>query len=262
MKKSIKTSIVFVVLCFLSLLSQAEPENDKLLVLTEKTPITYRSSENITDGQATQLVQELINEAKLTYDLYYIPWKRAYRRAELEKNIIIYPLARTPERESYFNWVGRITPVHYYLFRLKTNKNIQLNSILDVDRYRVGVVNFHANHLYLKLKGVKNLQLVNSNRQNFRKIIRGRLDLFASSSAGLLTLCEQEKIDCGIFSPAFELKEASRGLYVAASKKTSERVVLALRNAFDRLRSNGRVKAILKERENDQDSDRFLEHFL
>ncbi|MCV6622396.1 MAG: transporter substrate-binding domain-containing protein [Cellvibrionaceae bacterium] len=233
----------------------------KLDVVTERTPITYRSNDNLADGQATELVQELIAKAGFEYQLYFSPWKRAYRRAETESNVIIYPLARTAERENKFHWIGQITPVHYYLFRLLERSDITVERLADVNRYKVGVVNFHAHHIFLKSQGIENLEPVNSNRQNFHKLLRKRVDLFASSSAGLLTLCEQEKTDCEKFVPALKLEGISKGLYIAASLDTPDDIVAKLRAAYGLIEKSGLLGKIMGERMNEQDKDRFLEQF-
>lgn len=230
-------------------------------VLTEKTPITYRSRDNLGDGQATELVQKLIAQTGVDYNLFFTPWKRAYRRAETEENVIIYPLARTSERENRFHWIGQITPVHYYLFSLSDRNDISIESLADINQYKVGVVNFHAHHVYLSSQGITSVEAVNSSRQNFHKLLRKRVDLFASSSAGLLTLCEQEKISCDRFTPVIKLEGISKGLYVAASLNTDKVLLKKLEGSFAQLKSTGSLETIMGDRMNDPKSDRFLKHF-
>lgn len=239
-------------------ISLAELELD---VLTEKTPITFRSRDNLADGQATELVQELIGQTGFDYNLYFVPWKRAYRRAESEADVIIYPLARTSVREDKFHWIGQITPVHYYLFKLRERRDISVNSLDEINRYKVGVVNFHAHHVYLSSHGIDNVEQVNSNRQNFHKLLRKRVELFASSSAGLLTLCEKEKVDCNKFEPVIKLEGISKGLYIAASLDTDKNVLEQLKASYQRLEENGSLAKIMGERMNSPDEDRFLKTF-
>ncbi len=45
-------------------------------------------------------------------------WARAYEIALHEKNVLIYSIKRTSERESLFKWVGVIVPIDFYFYAL------------------------------------------------------------------------------------------------------------------------------------------------
>ncbi|MCV6613968.1 MAG: transporter substrate-binding domain-containing protein [Cellvibrionaceae bacterium] len=233
----------------------------RLEIITERTPLSYRSSDNLGDGQATEVVQGLMARAGIDYDLFFAPWKRGYRRAELEPNILIYPLARTEEREAKFHWLGQLTPVHYYLFKLAERKDIKVNDFSDVNRYKVGVVTYHAHHIFLQRMGVSSLEGVYTSRQNMNKLLRKRISLFASSSSGLIRLCQQEKQDCKQFEPVIKLQGISKGLYLAASKATDPKLAQSLRASFNEMEREGVLGEIMGERMNLPDHDRFLSHF-
>lgn len=230
-------------------------------VLTERTPITYRSPNNLGDGQATRLVHAVLADTGLDYELNYIPWKRVYRRGLQQSNILVFPLARIPNREASFHWLGMITPVHYYLFALTERDDITITHLDQAKKLKVGVVNQHAIHQYLLRKQFHQLQEVNSALLNIRKIRINRIDLFPMSSAGLVRRCEQEKIDCKMFKPVIKLSGISNGLYMALSINSSEEVAQKIEHSYNNIVSNGRYQAIMGERANDKDKDRFLAAF-
>ncbi|MEI8631015.1 hypothetical protein P4S72_00655 [Vibrio sp. PP-XX7] len=72
-----------------------------------------------------------------------------------EKDILIYSIARTKERESLFKWVGPIAPYNVYLFKLKARSDIIVNTLEDVKKYRIGGAYQDVKQLYLVSQGIK-----------------------------------------------------------------------------------------------------------
>ena len=125
----------------------------------------------------------------------------AYNEAASRANTLIFPLARSAQREPEFQWIGRLIPVNYYLFKDKNRDDISIHDLNAAREYRIGVVNYHVHHEFLLAKGFAYLQPVNSSSQNLRKAALGRIDLFPMSGGGLVSLCAQEQIDCSRFEP-------------------------------------------------------------
>lgn len=253
------------------LLGASADKSPQLRVLAEKTPIAYANLETGKGGQATVLMAKLLSKAKLTHSFEYAPWKRAYRLITTQKNIILYPMGRTPEREDSFHWLGKITPVHYYLFGhqagIRKNPSIWaglLRADVELNELRhlsVGVVNGSLFHSYLLKHGFSKLAVVNSGRQNIDKAYRGRIDLFAASSAGLHNLCTVKKMDCSHFNVVLKLDELSSGLYFAASKTSDPDVVEALKEAYMSVFRSGELEEIMGERGRLEHMDASLQYF-
>jgi polar amino acid transport system substrate-binding protein len=107
--------------------------------------------------------------------------------------------------------------VTYYLFRLTTRDDIKVVNLADAKTWKIGVVNEHIHHQFLKDKGFENLQAVNSNYQNIQKALLGRIDVFPMSDGGLMQLCSRDDLDCSSFKPILRLDGISNGLYLAAN---------------------------------------------
>ncbi len=215
---------------------------------SERSPFTQVSSTNSSGGEATLFVQQVLDGADIPYSLSYLPWRRAYAYALSRRNIAIYPMARTGQRESLFHWVGQLIPVNYYLFRLKSRDDIKVLSLEDAKQYRVGVVNHHVHHELLTSLGFSNLQPVNSNVQNLKKALLGRIDLFPISDGGLVPLCLREGIDCSQFEPILKLDAISGGLYLVLGPDTSETLVEAAKVSYQRLVADGTHAAMFRDR--------------
>ncbi len=210
-----------------------------LTVVTEASPFTERLGADQEGAEATAFVEMLIAQAGLSADFRFLPWRRAYRLAQSERDTLIYPIARTPQRETRFHWIGRLIPVRYYLFKLRARKDIQLSTLRDAAAYRIGVVNAHVHHEYLQRQGFSRLQSVNDNAQNVHKALLGRIDLFPLSDGGLLPVCEREKVDCSLFEPLLELTDISGGLYLAANPDIAPDTLQRLRESYQTLTDKG-----------------------
>jgi len=239
-------TLILILMFTSSLLAHAtEPP---LLLLTETSPFTLKSPASIHSGEATTFVESLLEHADQNYQLSYQPWKRAYLNAQTKPNALIYPIAKAPSREDQFYWVGQLIPVTYYLFRVSNRNHIKIESLDDAKNWRVGVVNEHIHHQYLKSQGFKNLQSVNSNYQNIKKALLGRIDLFPMSAGGMMQLCSRDELDCSSFKPVLQLNAVAKGLYLAASRNTDPFIIDQLKDSYQVLVNNGQHKKILRQR--------------
>ena len=220
-------------------------------VVTEATPFTILEPDRAeVGGEATEFVSQVLDRAGVKYEIRYAPWKRAYRKALNVKNVLVYPIAKTEEREDSFHWVGKLTPVRYYLFGLRERSDIKLSNLDSVRNYSLGVVNKHAHHEYLNAHGFNEVELVNSSAQNLRKLLLGRIDLFPLSSSGLPPLCEDIAVDCSKVVPKLKLDDFSDGLYMAFSKGSDPAVIEAVNNAYQDAIQEPAYQSILELREN------------
>lgn len=208
-------------------------------LITEHSAFTQTSSVDRSGGEATVFAQRVLDNAHISQELIYLPWRRAYQQALTEPNTLVFPLARTSQREEKFRWVGQLIPVNYYLFRLKSRQDIQINTLDDARRYRIGVVNYHVHHEFLLAQNFTGLQPVNGNVQNLKKALLGRIDLFPLSDGGLIPVCERENIDCSQFEPVLKLEDISGGLYMAYSTNTDAAKVQSTRESYQQLVDNG-----------------------
>lgn len=217
-------------------------------VITERTPITSSEESTIGGGEATEFVRAVLDQAGLNYDISYQPWRRAYNTARTKKNTLVYPLARSEMRENKFNWIGELIPVNYYLMKLKSNNEVKIEKLEDAKKFRIGVVNFHVSHEYLTENGFRNLQPVNNNFQNLKKIQLDRIDLFPISDGGLLQLCKRHELDCSQFEPVLKLDKISNGLYIALSNNSDLALLKRIETSFTKLVESGAHNRLFKER--------------
>jgi len=217
-------------------------------LVTELSTLTEESATDQTGGEATQFARQVLKGAGLAHQLFYLPWRRAYNYASVESSSMIFPLARTDQRENNFKWVGQLIPVNYYLFKLKSREDILVSTLDEARQYRVGVRNYHVHHEFLLAQGFTELQPVNRNAQNLKKALLHRIDLFPVSDLGLLSVCARENIDCSQFEPVLKLEGISGGLYMAFGLPTDDAIVSATRESYRRLVEDGTHADIFQSR--------------
>lgn len=93
------------------------------LVTEEMKPFNF-TQDGVVRGFAAESVTAALDSAGLKYTVEVLPWSRAYDRALREKNVFIFSMARTPERESRFVWVASLAPAQVCLFRLAARQDL------------------------------------------------------------------------------------------------------------------------------------------
>lgn len=219
----------------------------EITVVTEEfPPFNYMEDGEIT-GASTEIVRATLAKAGIQADIRIYPWARAYWMATEQPNVLIYTLARSPEREELFKWIGPIVPpIRAALFKLKERTDIVLTSLDDARQYQIGVVQNDGGHQILLQYGFedeKNLFTVTKGDQNIRKLLAGRIDLMFSDSLFVTMKAKELGLPVEQIEEAFLAMEVEN--YMAFSRQTPDDVVERVRTAFEQLKADGAVEAII-----------------
>ena len=231
--------IVCIVMLFLGNVQAYATES--LNVLTEEWPPYNYSLNGEVTGLSTDLVKQVIERAGYDYRISIKPWKRAYNEALETRNTLLYTTSRTEKREKLFKWVGPLYPRRVVLFRLKRNTSVEVNSLDDLRKYRIGVLRGGSVEEYLVSKGFtkeKNLDLAATGKQNILKLFLDRIDLIPGSEMNMVHQISQTIHDYSELEVAYVLIEQG-GLYLAVNKDTSDEIVDKIQKAFDSLLKEG-----------------------
>ncbi|TXT37699.1 MAG: family 3 extracellular solute-binding protein [Comamonadaceae bacterium] len=221
---------------------QAKP----LRLVTEATPYTYMVGARVA-GPATEVVEKTLQSAGLTdFQVKIYPWARAYDMALKEPGVLIFLIARTPVRETQFKWAGEIMKIQYHLYRLRERTDVVVKTLVDAQKYSIGVMRDDVRHQYLQSKGFTRLVVSAQGTDNFNKLIGHQVDLVPMVEDDLDIQCTQARIDCARIERVLTLDEASTGLYMAYSNATADDTVQKTRAAFDKLKADGTVRKIMQ----------------
>jgi polar amino acid transport system substrate-binding protein len=186
------------------------------------------------------IVREIFKRADISYSLTLrFPWERIYKLALENPGYGVFVMARLPEREKLFKWVGPIGPDDWIMLA-KADSKIALDSLEQARQYRIGAYKGDAIAETLAKQGLKPI-VVLRDQDNARKLVNGQIDLWATGDPAGRYLARQE----GVNDLKTVLRFNSAELYLALNKDVPDDVVARLQAALDELRKEGAVDAIL-----------------
>ncbi len=221
---------------------------ETISVLTyEWRPYNYEE-EGVVKGISTEVVREVLKRADIDADIRIYPWARAYQKVLEEENVLIFTIARTPEREELFKFLCPIAPpVKNVLLKLRERTDITLTSLDDVGKYRIGVQNQDVMHQVLLRAGFPEgrcLFPVTQNEQNLRKLLDGRIDLMAGHDLPTLDLLKRMKLPADRVQVAYTFESYEE--CAAFSRQTADDLVDRVRRALEAVNGEGFIENCTK----------------
>ncbi|WP_312396720.1 substrate-binding periplasmic protein [Stutzerimonas kunmingensis] len=219
---------------------------DKINLLTENFPPynmaddgkNFARDEHIT-GIAADIVREMFKRAGIDYTLTLrFPWERIYGMALEQPNYGVFVTARLPEREELFKWVGPIGPDDWVLLA-RGDSPINLASLDQARQYNIGAYKGDAIAEHLDGQGLQP-QLALRDQENVKKLIDGKIDLWATGDPAGRYLARQD----GVTGLKRVLRFDSAELYLALNKQVADETVQKLQKALDQMRSEGVIDEI------------------
>lgn len=209
-------------------------------------PYYFKDEKGAMAGVTAEIVQATLDRAGIKVTISLCPVKRALLTAENQKNVLIFAIARTAEREKHFKWIAPVTPpVRSGLFRLTRRSDIVLKTPDDAKKYRTGVVRGNDLHILFLSRGFRDdfsLEPVVYNEQNIRKLFAGRIDLCAGKELPFYAEIRQLGFDRSMVTEACMLKECVA--WMAFSMSTPDDVVERIRDAYRQISDDGTVSRI------------------
>ncbi|PMU11879.1 MULTISPECIES: ABC transporter substrate-binding protein [unclassified Pseudomonas] len=234
-------------LLFINGVHAAENQGTGLVLLTENFPPynmakngkNFAQDENI-DGIAVDIVREMFKRADIPYSLTLrFPWERIYKLALEKPGYGVFVMARLPDREKLFKWVGPIGPDDWIMLA-KADSKITLETLDQARKYKIGAYKGDAIAETLAKQGLKPI-VVLRDQDNAKKLVNGQIDLWATGDPAGRYLARQD----GVNGLKTVLRFNSAELYLALNKDVSDDVVAKLQAALDQLRKEGVVDEIM-----------------
>ncbi len=241
----------YLIATFVSFLLSTSPLlADALTVVTEVLPPYQTVKDGRLQGVTIEVMNQLLERAELDgAKITAYPWARAYNMALRQKNIAIFPMSRTQEREQKFHWIGVVVPYTEYIWGLTSRSDIKIDNLEDLYRYRIALVREDSSTQYLTQvldPNRLNHELVIDVAQGLQLMLRGRTDLLSSSEQTLRDITADPSLLKGDnVSPLLRIDALSAGLYLAVSLDTDEAIRGRLSQALHSLKEDGSYQQIL-----------------
>ncbi len=229
--------------CSLGLLGLAV-DAAPLRVVTEETAYSYLQDGRVA-GSASEVVEATLVRAGLNdVQIALYPWARAYDIALSEPNVLIYLIARTPEREALFRWVGEVMRIEYHFYKLSERADIRVPDLDAARAYRIGVLRDDVRHQYLQARGFQKIVVTAHHSYNFKRLLNGQVDLVPMPERDMPALCAEAGVVPTTVERVFTPDTATR-LYMALSRQTDAQTTRRLRDAFEQLKAEGTVARLM-----------------
>ncbi|TVT83343.1 ABC transporter substrate-binding protein [Pseudomonas sp. H3(2019)] len=224
----------------------AEKTDTDLVLLTENFPPynmakngkNFAQEDNI-NGIAVDIVREMFKRANITYSLTLrFPWERIYKLALEKPGYGVFVMARLPDREKLFKWVGPIGPDDWIMLA-KADSKITLESLAQARKYKIGAYKGDAIAETLTRQGLKPI-VVLRDQDNAKKLVNGQIDLWATGDPAGRYLARQE----GVNGLKTVLRFNSAQLYLALNTSVPDQIVKKLQDALDQMRAEGSLDEI------------------
>ncbi len=232
----------FIFLSFILFDSFAE---DKITVITENYPPLNYVHQGKLSGAAVEIVDAIQQQMPEQLTIEILPWKRAYLTTLNTPNTILFSMSKSVERKNKFKWLGPIAKKKYAFYAL-ADSPIKLLSLNDAAHYLIGVINGSINEEFLLAKGLNTLNSVNSPLQNLSKLMKGRIDLWYTSTETMVSTLKAMNIDADQLSELFMVQD--QYLYIGFNIKTPDHVLHQWQDIYKKLHKSGVIKNIYKNR--------------
>lgn len=224
-------------------------ENTKVTILTEHYPPYNMLVDGKVEGIGVDIVGAILkqlNSKQNTDDIILTNWSRAYNLALKKKNHMVFSTAKTKEREKLFKWVGPIYETSLDLIAPK-RKNIKIDKLEDIKKYKIGVVlNDFGEHVLLKKGFKENIERVSGKdaiKVSFKKMQKDRIDMFAYIILSAKYSASDQGFDINDYESVYTLLNTSG--YLAFNKDTPQSIVDSWQKALDEIKANGTLKKIM-----------------
>jgi len=219
------------------------PAGAVTLLTAESPPFSFTEKGKV-QGSAAETVLGMANRAGVPVTVEVLPWDKAYVRAQGEKDACLFATARLENRERLFLWVGPIATNPWAVFG-KSDFALPLHSVKDLAPYTIGTVLRDAKNDFLRENGVNELRAVREDAQNPPRLLLPRehpehidlwiTDLYAGREAAKATKTTGLKV-------LFVAQE--QPLFLACNPQTDRKIVKALSDALDAMKTDGTINRI------------------
>lgn len=218
------------------LLSAAVFAQSLSLYCEEDRPLQFYDSDGKLTGLTIEIVQEIQKRVGNNDPIQVVPWSRGLDKINNDANTLLFSMARTPERESLYQWIGPIMSNVYGLYA-KADSSLKVNNLDDAKKIpSIGVYRGDIRDQTLTRLGFRNLDRASSNISSFKKLMMGRISVYTDSKLGVESLARASGYAISDVKFIFELFKSE--LYIAASRNTDPAVIKKWNAALENMKKD------------------------
>ncbi|WP_415903513.1 substrate-binding periplasmic protein [Neptuniibacter sp. QD29_5] len=209
-------------------------------------PYAYELPNGEIDGMALDIIHWMLDDLAIDSPILMLPWARAIHNTRTKNWNVLFSVARTPEREDWFQWVGPFYSDEILLFRKKTIGTPPPSPTTIKQYGLVLVTRDYPEEKILTQQGYKNLAYTTNPSISLKMLLGNRADYLALGKAALPCLLAKEKINIETIEST-GISIHSTELYIAMSKSTPTSEVQRWQNSLDKLKSSSMYEKFINE---------------
>jgi polar amino acid transport system substrate-binding protein len=233
----LKQTYSFIFFICLTACANANEAIDKipLTIYSELWPPFQQYENGKFSGKATRQVKATLAQANWPFKIMVSPWARALASVKETKNTMIYSISRTKQRELKFHWIARLGIVKTKLLIASKRKDIIINKLTDIKKYRIIIKRHDASSEYFYKLGFhpkKDIIYVNNSEQALELLQIGRADIYPIVESGLSPSVNKTDYNAKQFTFVYDLIDLNFELYLAANINSDPLMVEKLQQLF------------------------------
>ncbi|MDP5041600.1 MAG: transporter substrate-binding domain-containing protein [Paraglaciecola sp.] len=244
MKMVIVPKLIFFVFVLLLQTKLVLAKQPPFWVITSiEPPFSQLDSRGHLTGLTIDTVKGILREAGIEQEILVAPWERVFKEAQSKSNVLLFSIARLPERENDFFWISPLTNNIVGIFSLNGQfvsdiEQLERNekyAVLDGD-YRIDV---------LQQAGINNIVKLQNWGQGVTALVNGEVKNVFLSSIGIQYFCHQLNLDCSQVKQRFVYRQVTS--YLALSKGSDMEMVTKLIEAAENYKRSAQYSQITQQ---------------
>lgn len=234
--------------CFAEVALADESAKELLLLTHEFPPYTF-TQDNEFVGINTEIISEVLTEENVAFRIESINWARAQRIVETTPNTALLAAGRSKVRENKYAWIGPLVSSSSYLFKLASRKDIVINSLSDLELYRIVLVRRGVmvdTFEEMGLTAPDNLILISNASDRYKILFQKRADLLLGSDLTTPYNVRNAGYDLSAIEPVIELETNGVANHLAVNKDLSPELIEKCNQRIKALWETGYIAQVIE----------------
>jgi polar amino acid transport system substrate-binding protein len=204
------------------------------------------------NGFVNHVITEAFNRKGYAVKFAYLPWKRAVTETNNGQYSALSYVYSSIDREKEFYLSDPISDEKIVFFHLKSNPIQNWQTLVDLKNYKIGATRGYTyNHEFWRAVESKQLkvEIADSDKQNYKKLFAGRIDLFPSALANGYSFLREEfslsKVRLITYHPK-PLSETTGHLAFSRGRKNSKNLLQLFNQGLAELKQEGLYDRLVK----------------
>ena len=194
-------------------------------------------------GVDVEMIEAVLKEAKVAYQLRLYPWERVKRMLERGEADMAFQFVGTPERQAQYELVGPLRTGSTVFMTTHKTRISDWQSLNDFAPFVIGQVRGYAYESSFDNADLGRDTSAQNPRQLVSMLLAGRIDIIVGDRTQLLYFVQEQRAQQQVRLLPRPLVEMPR--YVAFSKGDTTRAE-QFSQALERLRERGELDTILR----------------